>query len=132
MYELSQQIAEYYSIDDYYNCNFYSSWLKHKVNNIFLSLSLFHKIFRLNYNKLNEYSNKPLVVQKMITAANLKIFLNFTQTISIMNSLNLDWENKLLKVFAISKTASGAFQDVISIECLIDGNYFVFLEKKLT
>jgi len=61
------------------------------------------------------------VVQKMITAAYLNIFMNFSQTISIINGLHLNWQNQVLELFNISKTASGSFQQVVSIECFMTG-----------
>ena len=70
----------------------------------------------------------------MITAASLKIFMNYTQNIAILKSLNLNWESTILEIFNISKAASGGFQDVVSVECFftgitIDSNFFLYLQQ---
>jgi len=59
----------------------------------------------------------------MITAAYLKIFLNYSQTISIINSLHLNWNNEINYMFNLQNTVSGSFQNVISVECLMNGNF---------
>ena len=90
----------------------------------------------MNFSRLMQLSDKTYVVKKMITAAYLKIFMNYSQTISIMNSLQLNWDGKLLQLFSIYKSASGGFQQVISIECFITGfksfKYFIifFLKQR--
>ena len=61
----------------------------------------------------------------MITAASLKIFMNYTQNIAILDSLNLNWESKILEMFNIHRAASGGLQDVVSIECFFDGIIFL-------
>ena len=71
---------------------------------------------------MTNLSDQSFAVKKMITAASLKIFMNYSQTISILNSLNLNWEDKLLKIFSIYKGVSGGFQQVVSIECFFTGN----------
>ena len=54
----------------------------------------------------------------MITAASLKIFMNYSQTIAILNNLNLNWKSQ---IFNIHKAASGGFQQVVSVECFFTG-----------
>ena len=83
----------------------------------------------MNFSGLTQLSDKSYVVKKMITAAYLKIFMNYSQTISIMNSLHLNWDGKLLQLFSIYKSASGGFQQVISIECFMTSfkNFKYFL-----
>ena len=58
----------------------------------------------------------------MITAASLKIFMNYSQTIAILNNLNLNWKSQLLEIFNIHKAASGGFQQVVSVECFFTGH----------
>ena len=55
----------------------------------------------------------------MITAASLKIFMNYSQTIAILNNLNLNWKSQ---IFNIHKAASGGFQQVVSVECFFTGH----------
>ena len=66
-------------------------------------------------------------MKKMITAASLKIFMNYTQNIAILNSLNLNWNNIILEMFNIHKAASGGLQDVVSVECFFTGLLFVIM-----
>ena len=74
--------------------------------------------------------SKPyFAIEKMMTSASLKILMNYSQTIAILNTLNLDWEGQLLKVFNIHKAASGCFQEVVSIECFFTGFYFNYFSK---
>jgi len=68
-------------------------------------------------------SNKSFAIQKMITAAYLKIFLNYSQTISIIDSLHLNWNKEISYMFNLQNTASGSFQNVITVECLMSGNF---------
>ena len=76
----------------------------------------------MNFNQLNKLKNSSFAIKKMIVASSLKIFMNYSQTITILNSLNLNWEGQLLNIFNIHKAASGAFQEVLSLECLFTGN----------
>ena len=80
----------------------------------------------MNFSKLNQLADESFAVRKMITAASLKIFMNYSQTIAILNTLDLNWENKLLEIFNIHKVASGGFQEVISVECFFtQGKYLI-------
>ena len=47
--------------------------------------------------------------------------MNYTQNIAILNSLNLNWESKILEMFNMHKVASGGLQDVVSVECFFKG-----------
>ena len=69
----------------------------------------------------------------MITAATLKIFINYSQTIAILNSLNLNWESKISQMFNIHQAASGGLQQVVALECFFTGKiidifYLLFLK----
>lgn len=66
--------------------------------------------------------DKSFAIKKMITGAYIKVFINYSQTIAIINTLHLNWDEKLTALFNIHKTVSGGFQQVISIECLSEGN----------
>ena len=66
-------------------------------------------------------SKPSFAIEKMMTSASLKILMNYSQTIAILNSLNLNWENKLLEIFNIHKAASGGFQELVSFECFFTG-----------
>ena len=56
--------------------------------------------------------------------AHLKIFLNYSQTITIINSLNLNWGQFLTGFFDIQKTVSGGAVQVLILECFIHGSIF--------
>ena len=82
----------------------------------------------MNLNQLNQFKNSSFAIKKMIIASSLKIFMNYSQTITILNTLNLNWQGQLLNIFNIHKAAAGSFQEVLSLECLITGiclNYSV-------
>ena len=76
----------------------------------------------MNLNQLTQFSNQSIVLQKIITAASLNIFMNYSQTITIINSLDLNWENQMLEIFNIYRTVSGGFQQIVSIECFFTGS----------
>ena len=75
----------------------------------------------MNFSQLNNLNNQSFVIKNMINAASVKILMNYSQTISIINSLNLNWEGKLMEIFNVYKTASGGFQQVVSLECFFSG-----------
>ena len=66
-------------------------------------------------------SNKDLIYKKMLTAAYIKIFINYSQCISIINSLKLDWNEIFSKFFQTYKIVSGSFHQVLSLECVFSG-----------
>ena len=78
-------------------------------------------LIRMNFNLLNQLSNPNVLIRQMITAASLKILMNYTQNIAILNTLNLNWGSKILEMFNIHKASSGGLQDVVSIECFFTG-----------
>ena len=69
---------------------------------------------------------------KMLTAAYLKIFINYSQCISIINSLKLDWNEIFSKFIETHKIVSGGVHQVLSLECVFSGksnNYRYNLSK---
>ena len=52
---------------------------------------LLNNLIRLNFNKFSRFSDPNFVIKKMLTAAHIKIFMNFSQTITILTSLNLNY-----------------------------------------
>ena len=69
--------------------------------------------------------NKNFALKKMILGAYIKIFVNYSQTISIINTLNLNWDQQISDMFNLHKVISGGIQEVIALECLLKG-YFNF------
>lgn len=122
MSSLSQSRDKFFV--DYFDCAndcTFSDFL-HKVHKRFLKHFKKFKI-RMNLNQLNQLKNSSFAIKKMMIASSFKIFLNYSQTITILNSLNLNWEGQILNIFNIHKAASGGFQQVLSLECLFTGLY---------
>ena len=86
---------------------------------------LLNNLIRLNFNKFSRFSDPNFVIKKMLTAAHIKIFMNFSQTITILTSLNLNWQGHVLEMFNIHKSASGGFQEVVSVECFFTGIIYI-------
>ena len=74
--------------------------------------------------------DKSFAIKNMILGAYIKIFVNYSQTIAIIQTLNLNWDQKLSDMFYLHKTVSGGVQQVIALECLMTGLikivYFAF------
>lgn len=54
-------------------------------------------------------------------AAYMKIFLNYTQGIMIINSLRLNWNKLFQDVFSYTQPMSGNVGKILTIECVIEG-----------
>jgi len=78
-------------------------------------------LIRLNFNNSMHFLDKSFAIKKMILGAYIKIFVNYSQTIAIVTTLHLNWDQILSDVFNIHKTASGGVQQVVAIECLVEG-----------
>ena len=87
--------------------------------------------YRINLDQLNRLKNRSFAIKKMIKAATLKIFMNYSQTIAIFNSLNLNWDVQLLNIFNMHKASSGGFQEVASLECFFTSKFINLFKKKL-
>jgi len=72
-------------------------------------------------SSISRSSNKEATLKKMIKGAYLKILLNYSQTITILTSLHLNWNYILLDFFNIHKVISGDVDQVINFECLVKG-----------
>ena len=66
-------------------------------------------------------SNKDFTYKKMLTAAYIKIFINYSQCLSIINSLNLNWNEIFSRFFETHKILSGSVHQVLSLECVFSG-----------
>ena len=58
---------------------------------------------------------------KILTAAYIKIFINYSQCISIINSLKLNWNEIFSKFIEMHKIVSGGVHQVLSLECVFSG-----------
>ena len=82
----------------------------------------------MNFNSNMNISNKEDgAVQHMIKGAYFKIFLNYTQSITIINTLHLNWSALISDFYDVQKTAAGGLQQVIAIECFVNGIILSFI-----
>ena len=51
----------------------------------------------------------------------MKILVNYTQSMAIIKTLNLNWKEIVNNLFQLHKTTSGSINEMISLECLIQG-----------
>ena len=59
-------------------------------------------------------------MEKILTGAYFKIYLNYSQIISIISTLNLTWNEKLTKFFQAYTLTSGNLQQMIALDCMIE------------
>lgn len=79
--------------------------------------------FRFSYKSSKKLKSKQFAAKKIFFSAYIKIFLNYTQIISIISCLNLDWGSIMVNQFSVFNSTSGNMHQVISYECLIEGNF---------
>ena len=65
--------------------------------------------------------NKDFAIKKMILGAYIKILVNYSKTLAIINMLHLNWDQKLSDMFNLHKTISGGVHQVIALECILEG-----------
>jgi len=94
------------------------------IKYFFFKFDLICFIIRLNYNNIMNLKDKNFAIKKMILGAYFKIFVNYSQTIAIINTLHLNWNQKLYDMFNLMKIVSGGVQQIIAVECLTTG--FIF------
>ena len=83
----------------------------------------------MNLNKALNLKKRDYVVKKMIMGASIKILVNYYQTIAILNTLHLNWNQTLLDIFNIQKTFSGGLHQMISVECIIKSLIIIFFSN---
>ena len=76
---------------------------------------------RLNFSTLKKYEDQDFVVEKIMISACMKILVNYTQSMAIIKTLNLNWKEIVNNLFQVHKTTSGSINEMISLECLIQG-----------
>ena len=83
--------------------------------------------FIMKINRISFGSNFSL--KKILIAGNIKIFVNYSQSMAIINTLNLNWKDLASNMFQFHQASSGAVQNLISLECLFNGlKLFCFYE----
>ena len=83
--------------------------------------------FRLNFNSAMNLQEKEFALKTMMLGSYIKILVNYSQIIAILNTLHLNWDQKLSDMFNLHKTISGGVQQVISLECLVEGELILYL-----
>ena len=68
-----------------------------------------------------KFEKKDFAFKTIMLSACMKIFVNYTQSMAIINTLDLNWKEIVSNMFQFHKVASGAVQQMISLECLIQG-----------
>ncbi len=81
--------------------------------------------------------SKSFALEKIIKAAYIKVFLNFSQSISILANLHLNWNELLTNFFSFLKSSSGNPQELLAFECVFKkgskhNNVFSFFLKVIT
>lgn len=77
-------------------------------------------MIRLNFPS-SEKMKSQIAIKRMVKAAHLKIFLNYSQTITIINTLQINWNIVLSNFFSLNKTISGGTGQIITFECFVKG-----------
>jgi len=67
--------------------------------------------------------SKSFAFEKIINAAYIKVFLNFSQSISILANLHLNWNALLTNFFSFQKSSSGNPQEMLAFECVFQKGY---------
>lgn len=70
---------------------------------------------------MSKFKDLDYTIQKNFKGALMKILLNYSQGIAIINSLKIDWGNLFGNLFRSTKMASGNAYEVVSLECVIEG-----------
>ena len=112
--------------DNGFICNYFVSY--YKVKYLFWFNIYRNDIFwRFNYDSSKKLAIPSFAAQGMLLSAYMKIFVNFSQSIQIINSLNLNWDYFASILFPVFKISSGGIHRMISLECLVQGNTFLMI-----
>lgn len=74
------------------------------------------------------YQNDRSNARHSFQSCNIKILLNYIQTISVLNNLSLNWSNVLTKIFSVQNNIAGFIFKLINLDCFLKRNInFLFL-----
>lgn len=73
-----------------------------------------------------DFMDKEMAIERMMNAAYMKIFLNYTQGIMIINSLRMNWNHLFDEVVSYFEPVSGNVGKIISVECIVEGISILF------
>lgn len=62
-------------------------------------------------------------------SAFFKIFVNYMQTISIINSLKLNWDDVWSQLFQVQQISSGSLEKVMALDCIYESIFFLKVLK---
>lgn len=68
---------------------------------------------------------KEKKTQNILTAAYLKILVNFMQIITAISNLNIKYKSSFYSFVASQKTVTGSIFNVISLDCLLQGKKLI-------
>lgn len=74
----------------------------------------------MSYNSCMNLKNKHYASRKIVSAAVMKIFLNYTQTIAILKNLQLEWGDILSQLFGTVEATGGSINQVYGLDCLLN------------
>ena len=82
---------------------------------------------RTNFTGISKLIDKRYFVQQIYSSAFFKILVNYLQTISIIQSLRLNWSAIMSQLFLVQSVSSGGMGKTANMECLLDCyNYNLF------
>lgn len=101
------------------------------IDLLYLLFNYFFNFVRFNYDANTKLSDKKFATQQIFSAAYIKILINYLQTISIIKSLRLNWQQVWSQFFVFQEVASGGIGRALNLECIIEGiaNYTLILYK---
>ena len=79
--------------------------------------------YRSTFDSTMNTKSKSFALDKIIKAAYIKIFVNFSQSISILSNLNLNWNDLLTNFFSFQKSSSGSPHELLAFECVFKKGY---------
>ena len=80
----------------------------------------------MNLDSLLSDLEKEKKISKMLTAAYLKILMNFFQILAIISFINIHFDSTFYNFVAVQRIFSGSFFNVISLDCLFTGFFILF------
>ena len=81
----------------------------------------------MNLETTKKFQDQAFAFKKIMLAACMNIFVNYSQNMALINILNLNWKEIATNMFQVHKAVSASVHQMISFDCLIQG----FIYKKL-
>ena len=74
-----------------------------------------------------KYQDQGFAFKKIMIAACMNIYVNYSQNMSLINILNLNWKEIASSMFQVHKAVSASVHQMIALDCLIRG---FFINRK--